>query len=69
MTPFLCSYLGGEVEWSAEREAHIAANQPDLIPEHRDLIAKTRAEADEVRPSQRLTPPMPKRSGRSLERG
>jgi hypothetical protein len=54
MTRFACPYLEGEVEWTLEREAHIAENHPDLLPEHRDLIAGTLAEPDEVRPSRRF---------------
>jgi hypothetical protein len=34
MQIFLCPYLKGEVELSAERAAHIARTHPDLLPEY-----------------------------------
>lgn len=49
-----CPYLGGQVELSAERERHIAERHPDLLPEHRDCLAETLAEPDEVRRSARM---------------
>ncbi len=49
-----CKYLGGFVEWTAEREGHIADNHPDLMPAHRGKIAETLADPDQVRRSVRL---------------
>ncbi len=54
MTRFPCPYLGGEVELTDERERHIAENHPDLLPEHRERIAVTLADPDQVRTSSRL---------------
>lgn len=54
MANFSCPYLKGSVELSAEREQHIAENHPDLLPEHRDLIALTLANPDQVRNSKRF---------------
>ena len=48
MATFACPYLGGEVQLTEEREKHIAENHPDLLPEHRDKIAGTLADPDEV---------------------
>jgi hypothetical protein len=39
------------VELTEERERHIAERHPDLLPEHRDRIAKTLAQPDQVRRS------------------
>jgi hypothetical protein len=49
-----CPYLKGEVELTDEREHHIAERHPDLLPEHRDRIADTLAEPDQVRSSARF---------------
>jgi hypothetical protein len=54
MTRFSCQYLGGEVELSEERERHIAAGHPDLLPEHREVIATTLADPDQIRSSKRF---------------
>jgi hypothetical protein len=54
LASFSCPYLKGNVEFSAERELHITENHPDLLPEHRDLIASTLAEPDQVRSSKRF---------------
>src|SRR5215470_16676269 len=54
MTRFSCAYLGGEVQLSGEREAHIAERHPDLIPEHRERIGTTLADPDRVRCSRRF---------------
>ena len=54
MARFPCSYLEGEVELTDERERHIAANHPDLLPNQRDRIAETLAEPDMVRHSRRF---------------
>ena len=55
MVRFPCPYLQGEVELTDERESHIAENHPDLLPDHRDKIATTLSEPDEVRRSVRFT--------------
>ena len=54
MALFPCPYLQGDVELTNERERHIAERHPDLLPAHRDHIADTLADPDEVRKSARL---------------
>src|SRR5271170_129831 len=51
---FFCPHLGGEVQLSGEREAHIAERHPDLFPEYRDRIGTTLADPDQVRRSRRF---------------
>jgi hypothetical protein len=51
---FPCPYLHGDVELSDEREQHIADRHPDLLPEHRDRIARTLADPDQIRRSKRF---------------
>jgi hypothetical protein len=53
MAYFPCPYLGGSVELTPEREAHIAERHPDLLPDYRDKISLTLAAPDEVRRSDR----------------
>ena len=53
-TRFPCPYLRGEVELSDEREQHIAENHPDLLPQHRERIADTLAEPEQIRRSARF---------------
>lgn len=54
MAFFPCPYLSGEVELTDERERHIAERHPDLLPTHRNRIAETLADPDEVRKSARF---------------
>lgn len=54
MTRYPCPYLNGEVELTEERECHIAERHPDLLPEHRERIAETLADPDQVRRSVRF---------------
>jgi len=54
MTQFPCPYLHGEVELTDERERHIAENHPDLLPAHRDRVADTLADPDQIRRSARF---------------
>lgn len=54
MTSFPCSYLGGEVELSDERERHITDHHPDLLPANKDRIRDTLADPDQVRRSKRF---------------
>ena len=54
MTRFPCPYLRGEVELSEKRERHIAEGHPDLLPGHRELIATTLADPDQIRLSKRF---------------
>lgn len=54
MALFPCPYLSGAVELTEERERHIAAQHPDLLPEHRDALMVTLADPDEVRRSARF---------------
>jgi hypothetical protein len=51
---FPCPYLNQEVELTDEREHHIAENHPDLLPEHRERIAQTLSNPDQVRRSARF---------------
>ena len=53
-TRFQCPLLKGDVELSEERERHIGERHPDLLPEHRDRLASTLADPDEVRRSARF---------------
>jgi len=50
---FSCPYLAGEVELTEEREKHIGARHPELLPKIRDRIRMTLAEPQEVRRSAR----------------
>lgn len=54
MSRFHCPYLKGEVELTPERERHIAVRHPDLLPEHRDRLAETLGDPDQVRRSTRF---------------
>jgi hypothetical protein len=51
---FGCPYLKTEVELSSDREQHIAAHHPDLLPEHRDRLAAVLSDPDQVRRSARF---------------
>ncbi len=44
-----CPHLGGEVEWTEERQAHIAARHPELLPAHLGKVTLTIADPDEIR--------------------
>ena len=55
MAQFACPYLNAVVEWNEERERHVAERHPDLLPDHRHLIARTLADPDRVRRSARFT--------------
>ena len=44
-----CRYLNHDVEWTEERERHIAQRHPELLPAHLDLLRQTVADPDEVR--------------------
>ena len=52
VTYFPCPYLSGKVEFSDEREGHIAENHPDLLPEYRDCLADTLADPEQIRISE-----------------
>ncbi len=54
MQRYSCPYLRGEIELTSEREKHIAQCHPDLMPEHRDRIATTLADPDQIRRSTRF---------------
>jgi len=54
VTRFACPYLNSEVELTGEREQHIAENHPDLLPAHKERIAETLADPDQVRRSARF---------------
>jgi hypothetical protein len=49
-----CPYLHTEVELSEERERHISAHHPDLLPEHRSRILEAIQDPDMVRRSNRV---------------
>jgi hypothetical protein len=51
---FACPYLQAEVELSDQRERHIAERHPDLLPDHRDCLAETLADPDQIRRSNRF---------------
>jgi hypothetical protein len=53
-THFKCPYLNAQVELTDERERHIAERHPDLLPEHRQCIADTLVDPDQVRRSARF---------------
>jgi len=55
MHTFPCPYLKGQVEFADEREAHVAHNHPDLLPEHLTQIGQTLADPDQVRRSTRMS--------------
>lgn len=54
MRLFPCPYLGGAVELTTEREAHIAQMHPDLLPAYMEEMARTLADPDQVRRSTRM---------------
>lgn len=54
MEKYYCDYLKATVEMTSEREAHIAEHHPDLLPEHKEQIAKTLADPDQIRRSSRF---------------
>ena len=43
-----CPYLGADVEWTEERQRHVAIRHPDLLPAHQGKIAETLADPDRV---------------------
>ncbi|RJO66886.1 MAG: hypothetical protein C4523_11005 [Myxococcales bacterium] len=49
-----CPYLKSDVELSEDREQHISGRHPDLLPEHRERVARTLADPDQVRHSRRF---------------
>jgi hypothetical protein len=49
-----CPYLDAEAELGEERERHIRAHHPDLLPEHRSRIMEVVGEPDQVRQSSRV---------------
>ena len=51
---FPCSYLDAEVVLTEERERHIIARHPDLLPVHRQQIAETLAAPEHIRTSARF---------------
>lgn len=54
MSRFPCPYLRGEVEWTEERERHIAERHPDLLPTFRERIGETLLDPDQIRRSIRF---------------
>src|SRR3989442_7935477 len=55
MERWRCSYLDVEVELTDERERHIRERHPELLPRHRDRIAETLADPDQIRKSGRAS--------------
>jgi len=51
---FECPHVNGRVELTHEREEHIIARHPDLLPAHRACIAETLHKPDRVLPSARV---------------
>ena len=51
---FPCPYLDADVDLTEERERHITARHPDLLPAHRQQIVETLAAPDHVRTSARF---------------
>ena len=45
---FECPYVGGDVELTDEREAHILARHAELLPARVDRLAETLREPDAV---------------------
>jgi hypothetical protein len=43
-----CPYLAADVEWSEDRQLHIAMRHPDLLPTHQGKVAETLARPDMV---------------------
>jgi hypothetical protein len=54
MQQFLCPYLGGNVELTNEREQHIMATHPELLPDYLPQVIETLADPDQVRRSTRI---------------
>ncbi len=50
---FSCPYLGARVELSGEREAHIIASHPGILPDYLVQLANTLEQPDQVRSSDR----------------
>jgi hypothetical protein len=46
-----CAYLNGRVELTEERERHIAARHPDLLPAHKERLIEVLLDPDLVRRS------------------
>lgn len=46
--------MKGEVALTAERERHIAERHPDPLPDHRERVAETVTDPDQVRRSARF---------------
>lgn len=51
---FACPHLNARVELTREREDHISARHPDLLPEHRGCMAETLKEPERIRQSARV---------------
>ena len=54
MPSFPCPYLNASVELTDERERHIAEHHPELLPSHREWLAETLADPDQIRRSPRF---------------
>jgi hypothetical protein len=54
MKQFPCPYLEGDVELTDEREEHITATHPDLLPDYLPQLIETLTDPDQVRRSTRL---------------
>lgn len=55
MSLFHCPYLQSDVELTDERELHIRAQHPDLLPAYCDKIGEALADPDQIRRSERFT--------------
>lgn len=54
MARFSCPYLKAEVDLTEERERHIEARHPDLLPAYRERIAEVLDDPDAIRRSIRF---------------
>lgn len=54
MQQFFCPYLGSNVELTEEREQHITATHPDLLPHYLPQLIETLAKPEQVRRSPRM---------------
>jgi len=55
MQQFPGPYLNGEVDLTDEREQHITATHPDLLPQYLPQLIATLADPDQVRRSTRMS--------------
>lgn len=54
MKKYPCPYLGGDVDLTDEREQHITATHPDLLPKYLPQLIQVLTDPDQVRRSSRM---------------